>query len=159
MLSFAQGENEDLQWQPKVRRTSLEGDLLPSLTLNETKVLRVERHSGQYFDLLFVPPCREANEVIPMPVEDLHARLKEGLPNDVQLMDVREPHEVEKSSLPGFKVYPLSKFGEWAPALDLDPKKETIVMVSWFVTTSRFNHLSYDRNLKKEYIHSGESFW
>jgi rhodanese-related sulfurtransferase len=67
--------------------------------------------------------------VIAMPVEDLHARIKEGLPDNVQLMDVREPNEVEKASLPGFKVYPLSRFGEWAPTLDLDPKKETIVMV------------------------------
>ncbi|GAQ88539.1 hypothetical protein KFL_004370090 [Klebsormidium nitens] len=78
--------------------------------------------------LLQVLSEREANEVIPMAPEDFQARLKDGLPDDVQLMDVREPHEVEKSSLPGFKVYPLSKFGEWAPALDLDPKKETIVM-------------------------------
>jgi len=50
--------------------------------------------------------------------------------DDVQFVDVREPHEVEIVSLPHFKVLPLGTFQEWAPKLSslLDPTKRTYVL-------------------------------
>ncbi|WP_338441535.1 rhodanese-like domain-containing protein [Synechococcus elongatus IITB4] len=49
---------------------------------------------------------------------------------DWQLIDVREPAEVELASLPGFRVYSLSRYAEWADRIgqDLDRSKETIVL-------------------------------
>lgn len=49
---------------------------------------------------------------------------------DWQLIDVREMQEVELASLPGFQVYPLSRYNEWASLIlqELDRSKETIVL-------------------------------
>lgn len=49
---------------------------------------------------------------------------------DVQLVDVREPHEYEIARLPGFKLMPLSQFEEWSTKLTelLDADKETLVL-------------------------------
>ncbi|CAL1402550.1 unnamed protein product [Linum trigynum] len=49
---------------------------------------------------------------------------------EVQLIDVREPDEVAKASLPSFEVLPLRQFGTWGPEITtkLDPQKDTYVM-------------------------------
>lgn len=49
---------------------------------------------------------------------------------ELQLIDVREPDEVELAAIPGFTVLPLSQFGRWSGEIQnhLDPDKETIVM-------------------------------
>jgi rhodanese-related sulfurtransferase len=54
----------------------------------------------------------------------------QDLLDDVQFVDVREPHEVEIVSLPHFKVLPLGSFQDWAPKLSslLDPSKKTYVL-------------------------------
>jgi rhodanese-related sulfurtransferase len=48
----------------------------------------------------------------------------------IQLIDVREPHEVEMAYVEGFFVLPLSEFVEWSEDLKthLNPEVETIVM-------------------------------
>ncbi|GLJ30831.1 hypothetical protein SUGI_0612310 [Cryptomeria japonica] len=44
--------------------------------------------------------------------EELHLKMQEeNFINDAQLMDVREPNEVDIASLPGFKINPLPQFG------------------------------------------------
>lgn len=47
-----------------------------------------------------------------------------------QLIDVREPWEVETASLPNFVNLPLSEFAEWSEAIQtqLDSEKETLVL-------------------------------
>jgi rhodanese-related sulfurtransferase len=54
----------------------------------------------------------------------------QDLLEDIQFVDVREPHEVEIVSLPYFKVLPLGSFQEWAKKLNslLDPSKKTYVL-------------------------------
>lgn len=72
------------------------------------------------------------NAYSPLPetdVETLVQRL-EADPDGLQLIDVREPHELEIASVPGFINLPLSQFSAWSPVINqkLDPTAETIVM-------------------------------
>ncbi len=48
----------------------------------------------------------------------------------LQLLDVREPQELELSNIPGFQNFPLSQFQLWSDSLpqQLDPHGETYVM-------------------------------
>jgi rhodanese-related sulfurtransferase len=48
----------------------------------------------------------------------------------IQLIDVREPQELEMASLDGFLNYPLGSYGEWAERIltELDPQAETWVL-------------------------------
>ncbi|WVY90684.1 hypothetical protein V8G54_036198 [Vigna mungo] len=62
---------------------------------------------------------------------ELHGKIQD--PNFLeaaQLIDVREPEEVAKASLPGFTVLPLRQFGSWGPEITkkLDPEKDIYVM-------------------------------
>jgi rhodanese-related sulfurtransferase len=54
----------------------------------------------------------------------------QDLLDDIQFVDVREPHEVDIVSLPHFQVLPLGNFQDWAPRLSslLDPTKKTYVL-------------------------------
>jgi rhodanese-related sulfurtransferase len=47
-----------------------------------------------------------------------------------QLIDVREPFELELAALPDFQNLPLSQFETWSPriAVDFDPHAETYVL-------------------------------
>lgn len=47
-----------------------------------------------------------------------------------QLIDVREPFEIELAAIPGFHNLPLSQFDQWSPriAVDFDPHAETYVL-------------------------------
>ena len=62
-------------------------------------------------------------------VETLAQRLATD-PASLQLIDVREPHELEVASVPQFKNLPLSQFPAWSPTITqhFDPASETIVM-------------------------------
>ncbi len=62
-------------------------------------------------------------------VEEL-AQLLQTTPDHVQFVDVREPRELELSSLPGFQNLPLSQYEEWSTDIHtrLDADKETVVM-------------------------------
>lgn len=63
-------------------------------------------------------------------VEELALRLAEGFSEPVQLLDVREPEELEIARLQGFENLPLSAFSEWAGEIctRFDPHTETIVL-------------------------------
>ena len=62
-------------------------------------------------------------------VKQLASRLDECA-DSLQLLDVREPQEIDIVAIDGFQVIPLSQFSEWAPQLmsTLDPHQETIVL-------------------------------
>jgi rhodanese-related sulfurtransferase len=62
-------------------------------------------------------------------VEELARRLAE-IDSSLQLIDVREPEEIEIASLPNFTVLSLSKFGEWSETIKtkFNPDVETLVM-------------------------------
>lgn len=62
-------------------------------------------------------------------VEDLAPLLADPA-GDRQLVDVREPQELEIAALPGFINLPLSDYGQWSTQIDnyLDPTKETLVL-------------------------------
>lgn len=62
-------------------------------------------------------------------VETLAQRLATD-PEALQLIDVREPHELEIASVPNFVNLPLSQFPAWSPTISsqFDPMAETIVM-------------------------------
>ncbi|MGB2924354.1 MAG: rhodanese-like domain-containing protein [Limnothrix sp.] len=49
---------------------------------------------------------------------------------DLQLIDVREPHEIEIAALKNFQTLPLSQFEQWSPriAVDFDSAAETYVL-------------------------------
>jgi rhodanese-related sulfurtransferase len=69
-------------------------------------------------------------ELVEISVETLAQRLATEPPESLQLIDVREPQEVEMASVPGFQIFSLSQHGEWSGHIHdrLDPRKETIVM-------------------------------
>jgi len=62
-------------------------------------------------------------------VEELAQLLAEP-EGDRQLVDVREPQELEIAALPGFINLPLSNYSQWSEqiATYLDPTKETLVL-------------------------------
>jgi rhodanese-related sulfurtransferase len=62
-------------------------------------------------------------------VEELATRLVDASAG-LQLVDVREPQEVEIASLPGFASLPLSQFDRWSDSIRdrLNPDAETIVL-------------------------------
>ena len=67
---------------------------------------------------------------IQVTVQDFAQRRAEVDAQDLQLIDVREPEEVEIASLPGFLLYPLSQSQSWTQILptQLDREKETYVL-------------------------------
>ena len=87
--------------------------------------------------VIYIEAEQAQGEVRPMSVSDLQVLLTTGelgdldLGRNVQLLDVREPSEVEMSKLPGpWKLYSLSAFGTWGPevAYMLDPDVTTVVL-------------------------------
>lgn len=92
------------------------------------KLVRAKTKYGWH--LLQVLAEREAAVLEQIRAEDLAKRMQEAGEGELQLIDVREPSEIEMASVPGFKAYPLGQFGKWAPTIaqDLDTAKETFVM-------------------------------
>ncbi|TAD77759.1 MAG: rhodanese-related sulfurtransferase [Oscillatoriales cyanobacterium] len=62
-------------------------------------------------------------------VQDL-ARHLQNPADSVQLVDVREPHELEIAQLPGFTNLPLSAYEEWSQKIQviLEPDQEIWVL-------------------------------
>ncbi len=71
----------------------------------------------------------DAAPYAPLSVEALAQRLAEG-GAAVQLIDVREPQEVETASLAGFENLPLSEFAAWSETIHsrFEADLETIVL-------------------------------
>ncbi|XP_015973394.1 rhodanese-like/PpiC domain-containing protein 12, chloroplastic [Arachis duranensis] len=93
------------------------------------KVVRCKTKFGWH--LLQVLSEREESILQDIQPQELQVKMQD--PNfleEAQLIDVREPDEVAKASLPGFKVLPLRQFGVWGPevATNFDPNKDTYVM-------------------------------
>ncbi|HEY9616279.1 MAG TPA: rhodanese-like domain-containing protein [Microcoleaceae cyanobacterium] len=67
--------------------------------------------------------------IVQISVEEF-ARLQAEAPENLQLVDVREPHELRMAALDGFQNLPLSQFAEWSGDIRsrLDPDKETLVL-------------------------------
>ncbi|MEA5570251.1 rhodanese-like domain-containing protein [Calothrix sp. UHCC 0171] len=62
-------------------------------------------------------------------VEELQERLVSG-DSHLQLVDVREPQEIDIASIAGFTNLPLSEFAAWGDEIHsrLDSEKETLVL-------------------------------
>jgi rhodanese-related sulfurtransferase len=63
-------------------------------------------------------------------VEELAHRLQAESAKNLQLVDVREPQEVEMAQVDGFLNLPLSQFSQWSEQIHsrLDLEKETLVL-------------------------------
>uniref|UniRef100_A0A1D1ZKD2 Rhodanese-like/PpiC domain-containing protein 12 n=1 Tax=Anthurium amnicola TaxID=1678845 RepID=A0A1D1ZKD2_9ARAE len=93
------------------------------------KVVRCKTKFGWH--LLQVLNEREESLLQDIGPEELHSKMQEpSFFEEAQLIDVREPDEVAKASLPGFKVLSLRQFGSWGSEVihDFDPQKETFVL-------------------------------
>ncbi|KAK4275705.1 hypothetical protein QN277_018743 [Acacia crassicarpa] len=93
------------------------------------KVVRCKTKFGWH--LLQVLSEREETVLQDIQPDELHAKIQDpNFMEEAQLIDVREPEEVEKASLPGFKVLPLRQFGNWGPDVTstFDPNKDTYVL-------------------------------
>jgi len=68
--------------------------------------------------------------ILEITVQELASRLIDGIPENLQLVDVRELQEVEIAFIKGFKVLPLSQFPEWSDQIHvhLDSDRETLVL-------------------------------
>jgi len=68
-------------------------------------------------------------QIIAISAQDFAERQKDK-DSPLQLIDVREPQELELARLEGFINLPLSEFSDWAPGISnrFDPTLETIVM-------------------------------
>ncbi|MEL4894042.1 rhodanese-like domain-containing protein [Crocosphaera sp. Alani8] len=62
-------------------------------------------------------------------VEELAIRLAQD-PDELQLIDVREPEEVAIARIGGFEILSLSQFQQWSSEITqrFDPHKETLVL-------------------------------
>lgn len=81
--------------------------------------------------LLQVLSEREESILEDVQPNELHVKMQDpSFLEEAQLIDVREPEEVDKASLPGFHVLPLQQFGSWGPEVTtkFDPQKDTYVM-------------------------------
>ncbi|GAA0147255.1 chaperone [Lithospermum erythrorhizon] len=93
------------------------------------KVMKCKTKFGWH--LLQVLSEREESILKDIRPSDLHNKMQDpSFSEEAQLIDVREPDEVDKASLPGFHVLPLRQFGVWAPEITtkFDPQKETYVL-------------------------------
>jgi len=83
-------------------------------------------------------------------VQDL-ALILANTDGDRQLIDVREPHEVEIAALPGFDVLPLSEFAQWSDSIPerYSPEKETVVLCHHGIRSDRMAHWLVDQGFSK----------
>lgn len=93
------------------------------------KVVRCKTKFGWH--LLQVLSEREEALLGDIGPDEIHKKMQDpSFFEEAQLIDVREPDEVEKASLPGFQILPLRQFGSWGPEITtkLDPQKDTYVL-------------------------------
>lgn len=75
-------------------------------------------------------------------VEQLAIALQSHPGETLQLIDVREPQEVEIAALPQFSNLPLSQYEQWSNDIHhrFDAEKETIVMCHHGVRSAQMCH-------------------
>ncbi|KAK7276655.1 hypothetical protein RIF29_17799 [Crotalaria pallida] len=120
------------------------------------KVVRCKTKFGWH--LLQVLSEREESLLQDIQPDELHVKVQD--PNfleEAQLIDVREPEEVAKASLPGFKVLPLKQFGSWGPEVttQFDPQKDTYVMCHHGVRSLQVAKWLQSQGFRKVYNVSG----
>ncbi len=83
-------------------------------------------------------------------VQDL-ALILANSTGDLQLIDVREPHEAEIASLPGFDLLPLSDFAQWSSTVKerYSQEKETIVLCHHGIRSDSMAHWLVDLGFSK----------
>jgi rhodanese-related sulfurtransferase len=133
----------DLATEHSICASKSEGGMLGWIALGRTvpefeeaafkaplnKLVRVKTKHGWH--LLQVLSEREASFLRDVSVDEFGAKMEDPeFLQEAQLLDVREPDEIATASVEGFKAYPLSQFGQWAPTIteDLDPTKDTYVL-------------------------------
>ncbi|XP_050204100.1 rhodanese-like/PpiC domain-containing protein 12, chloroplastic [Mercurialis annua] len=93
------------------------------------KVVKCKTKFGWH--LLQVLSDREASVFEDIQPNEFHVKMQDpDFIETAQLIDVREPDEVEKASLQGFQILPLRQFGSWASEITtkFDPQKDTYVL-------------------------------
>lgn len=93
------------------------------------KVVKCKTKFGWH--LLQVLSEREESLLQDIQPDEFHVKMQDPkFVEEGQLIDVREPDEVARASLPGFQVLPLRQFGSWGPEITtkFDPQKDTYVM-------------------------------
>ncbi|KAK7320465.1 hypothetical protein VNO77_29961 [Canavalia gladiata] len=120
------------------------------------KVVRCKTEFGWH--LLQVLSEREESILQDIQPNELHVKIQD--PNfleEAQLIDVREPEEVAKASLPGFSVLPLRQFGSWGPDITtkFDPQKDTYVMCHHGVRSLQVAKWLQSQGFRKVYNLSG----
>ncbi|MDC0835625.1 hypothetical protein CKA32_004932 [Geitlerinema sp. FC II] len=89
-------------------------------------------------------------------VEKLAERLATET-NPLQLIDVREPEEVEIAAIDGFTNLPMSQAHEWIVEIEetFDPRAETIVMCHHGIRSAYACHWLESRGFAKVFNLSG----
>ncbi|KAF2291949.1 hypothetical protein GH714_042291 [Hevea brasiliensis] len=111
----------DGKWVPEFEEAAFNAPL--------NKVVRCKTKFGWH--LLQVLSDREESLLQDIQPDEFHVKMQDPkFVEEGQLIDVREPDEVAKASLPGFEVLPLRQFGSWGPEITnkFDPQKDTYVM-------------------------------
>eukprot|EP00002_Diphylleia_rotans_P004092 TRINITY_DN1294_c0_g1_i1.p1 TRINITY_DN1294_c0_g1~~TRINITY_DN1294_c0_g1_i1.p1 ORF type:complete len:164 (+),score=38.03 TRINITY_DN1294_c0_g1_i1:80-571(+) len=88
-------------------------------------------------DLLSSPPHSDVDpESLKAIVQEIRSK---GSIDEIQLVDVREPWELQQSQIQGFLNLPLSRSSEWAPQItkSLNQDKTTLVLCHHGVRSSR----------------------
>ncbi|XP_022152997.1 rhodanese-like/PpiC domain-containing protein 12, chloroplastic [Momordica charantia] len=120
------------------------------------KVVKCKTQFGWH--LLQVISEREESVLLDIQPEELHSKMQDqNFLNEAQLIDVREPEEVDQASLPDFQVLPLRQFGSWGPEVTtkFDPQKETYVMCHHGVRSLQVAKYLQMQGFKKVYNVSG----
>jgi rhodanese-related sulfurtransferase len=63
-------------------------------------------------------------------VKELEQLFQTVTQTEFQLIDVREPQEIDMAEIEGFINYPLSQYSQWSEQIlvQLDPNQETLVL-------------------------------
>lgn len=120
------------------------------------KVVKCKTKFGWH--LLQVLSEREQSALLDIQPEELHLKMQD--PNflkEAQLIDVREPEEVDQASLPAFQVLPLRQFGSWGPEVTtkFDPQKDTYVMCHHGMRSLQVARYLQTQGFKRVYNVSG----
>ncbi|CAM0145044.1 unnamed protein product [Urochloa decumbens] len=120
------------------------------------KVVRCKTKFGWH--LLQVLAERDQCVLQDIDPEDLHTKMQDpSFLEEAQLIDVREPDEVAKASLPGFKVLPLRQFGTWGPVMtdEFNPQKDTYVLCHHGMRSMQVAKWLQSQGFKKVYNVTG----
>lgn len=120
------------------------------------KIVRCKTQFGWH--LLQVLSEREESVLQDIQPDALHVKFQDpNFSEEAQLIDVREPDEVTKASLPGFTVLPLRQFGSWGPEINskFNPEKDTYVLCHHGVRSLQVARWLQSQGFRKVYNISG----